>query len=83
MKEEQVDRRAHWVQIAITGIVLATGWCVKLEMNLSKITDDFVQYKKDMKSTSKEFDNKLYDHNDRLIHLEDWRDVSQTHGGHR
>lgn len=37
MNEATLDRRAHWIQIVITGIVLATGWCMKLEITVSSL----------------------------------------------
>lgn len=40
MKEEQIDRRAHWAQIAITGIVIATIWCVRLEFTVQELKKD-------------------------------------------
>ena len=40
MDEEQIDRRAHWVQLVIGGIIAATIWCVKLEMTTSSLKSD-------------------------------------------
>jgi hypothetical protein len=68
--EEQIDRRAHWAQWALAGIVAATAWCVKLEMNSSNQAEDAKQYKRDMKATLKEQDNKGDDLEHRLIILE-------------
>jgi hypothetical protein len=71
LSEEKIDRRAHWIQLLVTGLVAATVWCVKLEMNLSQLETDFKQYKRDMKDTVKEYDNRLDDLDHRVIHLED------------
>lgn len=37
MKEEQIDRRAHWVQAIAVLLVGATVWCVKLEMTTTAL----------------------------------------------
>jgi hypothetical protein len=44
--EEQIDRRAHWVQWAITGIVIATAWCVRLEFTVAGLKSDMETQKK-------------------------------------
>ena len=77
MKEEQIDRRAHWIQALVTGIIVATVFCVKLQMGLTQLEQDFKDYKKEMKATIKEFDNRGDDLDRRVTHLEDWRDLSQ------
>ena len=38
--EEKVDRRAHWIQIIVTGIVLATLWCARLEYTVQDLKKD-------------------------------------------
>lgn len=37
MDEEGLDRRLHWGQWAITGIVIATAWCVRLEFTVASL----------------------------------------------
>lgn len=75
MNEDKIDRRAHWVQALVTGLILATAWCVKLQMNVAQLETDFKDYKKEQKQNIKGFDDRLDDHNNRLIHLEDWREM--------
>lgn len=45
LDEEKLDRRAHWAQWAITGIVLATGWCVRLEFTVAALKTEMEQQK--------------------------------------
>lgn len=40
MNEEKLDRRAHWVQWVATGIIIATGWCCRLEFTVSQLKTD-------------------------------------------
>lgn len=70
LNEDQIDRRAHWFQIVVGLIIVATAWCVKLELNSSQQSDDAKQYKKDMKVNFKEMDNKGDDLDHRVIVLE-------------
>jgi len=37
VNEEKLDRRAHWVVWAVSGIILATGWCIRLEFTVSAL----------------------------------------------
>jgi hypothetical protein len=43
LDEEKVDRRLHWTQAIIIGIVSATIWCVKLEMTTSALKAQVAQ----------------------------------------
>ena len=45
MNEEKIDRRVHWAQWAITGIVIATGWCVRLEFTVANLKSEFENQK--------------------------------------
>jgi hypothetical protein len=60
----------------------ATIYCVKLQMGLSQLEQDFKDYKREMKMTVKDFDNRGDDLDKRLTHMEDWREIQwPTHGG--
>lgn len=40
MNEEKIDRRAHWAQIVVAGIVAVTVWCVRLEFTVAELKKD-------------------------------------------
>ena len=40
MTEEKIDRRAHWAQVIATGLVIATIWCVKIQIELAGVKSD-------------------------------------------
>lgn len=46
MDEEQIDRRAHWVQWIVAGIIGATVWCVRLEFTIAELKTDMENQKK-------------------------------------
>ena len=70
MDEETIDRRAHWAWAIITAIVAATVFCVTLKLSLSQLEQDFKDYKKEMKTTIKEHDNRMDDLHDHVLILE-------------
>ena len=57
LDEEKIDRRAHWVQWAITGIIIATAWCVRLEFTVSNLKSDMETQKR----TRDEMISKIWD----------------------
>lgn len=59
MDEESIDRRAHWVQWAITGIIIATAWCVRLEFTVSGLKSDMESQKKNRDEMISQLWNKL------------------------
>ena len=67
MNEDKLERRAHWFQLLVTGLVAATVFCVKLQMNLAQLEQDFKEYKLEMKHTMKNYDERLDDLHDCFI----------------
>jgi hypothetical protein len=45
VNEEKIERRFHWAQWVITGIIIATGWCVRLEFTVSNLKADMENQK--------------------------------------
>ena len=67
MDEESLDRRAHWVQWAITGIVIATAWCVRLEFTVSGLKADMANQKNSRDEMISQLWNKWGADHDRLV----------------
>ena len=67
MDEESIDRRAHWVQLAITGIVIATIWCVRLEFTVSGLKTDMENQKKNRDEMISKIWDKIGSDHDRII----------------
>lgn len=68
---------AKWIPIMAVALG-AVGWGFKIKFDVEENKTAFEQYKKDMKLTIKDLDNRGDDLNNRLIHLEDWRDLSDV-----
>lgn len=73
MEQKNIENSLHWIQLLVTGLIAATVFCVKLQIGLTQIEQDFKDYKKDQKQTFKELDNRLDAVSDRMI--EDSKDI--------
>lgn len=70
MNEEKIDRRAHWVQWIAGGLIGATVFCVTLKLTVAQLEQDFKDYRREIKVTLKEQDNREDDLNNRVLILE-------------
>ena len=77
MEEERIERRFHWAQVIIGAIIAAVVWCCKLEFSTNSQSEDFKQYKRHMKSTTKEMDNAIDNLTYRIIVLETERNCKK------
>jgi hypothetical protein len=73
LDEEQIDRRAHWVQIAGAAIVAVTAWCVKLEMTTTQLKDDMINHIAARDVTISKLWDKLGEDHDKITKLEQWK----------
>ena len=73
MDEEQLDRRAHWVQWLITGIVVATIWCVRLEFTVAGLKSDMEQQKAARDSSIAQIWQRFGTDHDMLTRLDQWK----------
>lgn len=51
INEEKLDRRAHWIQWLVTAVIIATGWCVRLEFTVNQLKTDIESQHKDRDKT--------------------------------
>lgn len=70
MDEQKIDRRAHWAQLAITGVILATGWCVRLEFTVSSLQKSMEEQKKSRDSEMAQLWNRFGSDHDMLTRLD-------------
>lgn len=80
MTEDKIDRRAHWAQIVATGIIIATAWCVKLEMTTSGLKSDMEIQKARRDEMLARMAEKINQDHDRTILNE--RDIQWLKSGH-
>lgn len=66
MDEEGLDRRLHWGQWAITGIIIATAWCVRLEFTVAGLKADFEAQKQARDKTIEAIWNRFGSDHDQL-----------------
>lgn len=71
MNEEKLDRRAQWVKWVGVMLVAGTVYILTIKLTLNQLDTDFRDYKKEMKLTLKEMDNRMDNISDRLIQTED------------
>ncbi len=57
--EEKIDRRAHWIQVAIGAIIAVTVFCVTIKLTVAQLEQDFKDYKKEQKISFKDLDNRI------------------------
>lgn len=80
LDEEKIDRRAHWAQWAITGIVIATGWCCRLEFTVAQLKADMeIQKNSRDQMISRIWDRMGADHDMLLRHDQELHDQKAQH----
>lgn len=74
MSAEKIDKIFKWIDfirvmlyILVFGAVSVAVWCTKIQLNMVQQEEDFKQYKKDMKWTTHDLDNRIDMVSDRTI----------------
>ena len=79
MDEEKLDRRAHWIQVALMGLIAATVWVCKIQFELAGVEKDMENQKAKRDQSVQEIRDRI--NSDHDLNIAEQKDIEWLKGG--